>query len=65
MKVDIQRICLKAKLSKNNPEFHEWETASIVILVPENDNKLAVKKAKVNIIGLRIYRYSLARCVCL
>lgn len=46
---DIQRICLKAKPSPNNREFHGWQTASIVIFVPENDRQLAVEKARLEL----------------
>lgn len=46
MKSNIQRICVKAKPSKHNHEFYEWQTASICMFVPENDKMLAVKKAR-------------------
>lgn len=44
--VNIQRICVKAKPSAHNPEYYDWQTASICMFVPEDDKPLALEKAR-------------------
>jgi hypothetical protein len=46
MGIEIQRICVKAKPAGSNPEFYEWQTASIVMFIPENDKSFAINKAR-------------------
>jgi hypothetical protein len=43
--MDIQRIIVKAKPSKTNKDFEEWETASICVFIAEKDEDVAVEKA--------------------
>lgn len=43
--MDIQRIIVKAKPTKANKEYEEWETASICVFIAEKDEDLAVEKA--------------------
>ncbi len=45
MHTNIQRICVKAKSLKKNPNYNEWDTANIVMFIPENDKALAIHKA--------------------
>lgn len=45
-KIDIQRIIVKAKPSQENKEYLEWQTASIVFFIPENNKQEAVEKAR-------------------
>lgn len=42
----VQRIILKAKPSKNNLEYNEWETASIIFFVDEPNKSLALDIVK-------------------
>jgi len=44
--VDIQRICVRAKPTADHPDYYDWQTASICMFVPENDKRLAVRKAR-------------------
>lgn len=44
--VEIQRICVKANPSLDNPDYYDWQTASICMFVPENDKFLALEKAR-------------------
>jgi hypothetical protein len=46
MVTDIQRICVKAKPLRENPDYYEWQIANICMFIPENDKKLAIKKAR-------------------
>ena len=46
MKTEIQRICVKAKPTVSNPDYYDWQTASIVMLIPENNKLIALKKAR-------------------
>ncbi|MBU4259761.1 MAG: hypothetical protein KKI12_02340 [Proteobacteria bacterium] len=46
MKTEIQRICVKAKPTESNPDYYDWQTASIVMFIPENNKSLALKKAR-------------------
>src|SRR3990167_1601675 len=42
----VQRYCIQGKPTKENLEFFEWETASICMLVPEDDKELALRRAR-------------------
>jgi hypothetical protein len=46
METEIQRICVKAKPAESNRVFYEWQTASIVMFIPEIDKSLAIHKAR-------------------
>ena len=48
-KVDIQRICVRAKPKPTNPDYFDWQTAIICIFVPENDRLLAVDRARLEL----------------
>jgi hypothetical protein len=41
----IQRIIVKAKPSKLNKDFEEWETASICVFIAESNEDLAIERA--------------------
>lgn len=57
----VQRIILKAKPAKNNLQYNEWETASIVFFVDEPDKKRALEliKNKLSEIRWEILYYEL------
>lgn len=46
MVIKIQRIGVKAKPLKQNPDYYEWQTANICMFIPENNKKLAIEKAR-------------------
>ena len=46
MKTEIQKICIKAKPTNSNPDYYDWQTASIVMFIPENNKSTALKKAR-------------------
>jgi hypothetical protein len=43
---EVQRICVRAKPTKENADYFEWQAASICMFVPEEDKELAVRKAR-------------------
>lgn len=45
-KVDIQRICVRAKPKPSNPDYFDWQPAIICVLIPDNDKLLAVNRAR-------------------
>lgn len=57
----IQRIILKAKPSKNNLRYNEWETASIVFFIdePNKKNALDIVKNKLKEMKWEILYYEL------
>ena len=46
IKIDIQRICVRAKPQSSNPDYFDWQTAIICIFVRENDKHIAVDQAR-------------------
>lgn len=46
MVLKIQRIGVKAKPLEENPDYYEWQTASICMFIPENNKELAIEKAR-------------------
>lgn len=48
----VQRIILKAKPSRNNKQFNEWETATIIFFIDEPDKNKALDLAKNRLIEL-------------
>ncbi len=44
--INIQRLVVRAKPAKGHPEYREWETASLVVLVAENDRTAALQKGE-------------------
>lgn len=57
----VQRIILKAKPAKNNLQYNEWETASIIFFIDEPNKKLAldIVKNKLNEMKWEILYYEL------
>jgi hypothetical protein len=45
MTTKIQRICVKAKPLESNPDYYDWQTASIAMFIQENNKAIAIKKA--------------------
>ncbi|MGC4002293.1 MAG: hypothetical protein QM811_03755 [Pirellulales bacterium] len=41
----ISRVGVKAKPAKNHPEFKEWETAKVVVLVAANGREETLARA--------------------
>lgn len=50
MSVQIQRFVVRAKPAKGHPEFHEWETACVVVFVAENDKAKSILKAEAELL---------------
>ena len=46
MSISVQRFIVKATPSKSNKRYYEWQTATIVMFIPENNKKLAIDKAR-------------------
>ncbi len=45
----IQRVTVRATPRSNNPKYNEWETASICILIPEDDRETGLIKARMEL----------------
>ena len=46
MNINVQRFIIKAKPSKTNNRYYEWQTASVCLFIAENDKTIALAKAK-------------------
>jgi hypothetical protein len=46
MSINIQRFVVKAKPFNSNTKYYEWQSATIVMFIPENNKRLAVDKAR-------------------
>jgi hypothetical protein len=45
-RIDIQRICVNAKPARAQPEYYEWQTASVCMFIAETDKARALEKAR-------------------
>jgi hypothetical protein len=45
----IQRVMARAVPRSSNPKYYEWETASICILIPEDDRETGLIKARMEL----------------